>query len=936
MTRQRLRWLGVLVLILGALSGYSQQATVAEIRESAFRKFSEGEFDDAIPDFAALITALGESKQSQTLMAMEIVYYDLALCHFLTGNFPEADKSFQGYIKKYPHGSRTHDAYVYIADSRRFNGKHQEAIKAYQDALKRYTYAPDLLTDIYASIARCYLALDDWAAAREPLRRAFSSAPDGLRRNRAATLLATAYLKTLDMEHIYRMVPFLLQRDSLASRSIAFNMSALEAGDALFQDERYREAFWIHRLVYPHDEVQVRTEAFLDYLQKSLAYEQRYLTDPRRLMRLQEWIGETESEIKALAEIDNYDVDLHYRIARGYMEALRYREARELFLHLHAFGGAERAEESLFFAFFCSTRLQPWTRAYEIGRKYMEAYPAGEWYDDLTLMMGQMYAKEQNWPEVIRHLSEVLQTRPEHQSAAECLFLLGYAHFMEEQFEQAIVRLQDLRKRFPGSELIPAAVYWTAMASMFHSQYEPAAQDFDLILMDHPSSIYAVDSAFRRAVCNYALGQFELADERLAAFLAANPTHKLAAEATVMRGDVAGGLGQLDEAVRFYQQAMTFPPDQLNIELYNHCTFQAGQILFDAERYADVRAHFQRYIEANRPEANIPQAVYWVGRAMWQVGERAATLRYYRDTMLKYGNDRTALGVDMILDEWVGTTRKVKPEEESAAWNDLQQAMREAARAGDRVATLRLTRLLLFHPSIKDTERERVLSNLLQPESVTNASPAVLETMLDAANARGQTNFAVTIASQILQDFTETDYALDARMLLAQYAIAQARTLPPQSAEAAARFAEAIKHLGVVREVYASSGEAAKALLILGELYREQGKMEEADRCYEDVLGVRGWSNHWPEALYGRGQCAESRREYLKATAFYERIYIMYAGYRQWCAQAYLRRAECLHRAYEDTKAIETLRAMLANPDFESMPEAKQARELLAKLENRS
>ena len=44
------------------------------------------------------------------------------------------------------------------------------------------------------------------------------------------------------------MVPYLLRRDSHAARSIAFNLSA-KAGDELFMDERYREAFWMFRLV---------------------------------------------------------------------------------------------------------------------------------------------------------------------------------------------------------------------------------------------------------------------------------------------------------------------------------------------------------------------------------------------------------------------------------------------------------------------------------------------------------------------------------------------------------------------------------------------------------------------------------------------------------------------------------------------------------------
>ncbi len=916
-----------------ALTAAAQQKTIRELRDTAMRHYSAGQFADAIPGFQQLIEIQGGSRDPQVIAGLEHIYYNLALCHFLTADFAGAEKAFQTYVKNYRAGVRAHEALVYIGDAQRFAGRLDQAVKSYEHALRRFSYPVDLRTDIYAAIARCHLARDDWAAAREPLRKALACAPDSLRANRAATMLATACLKTLDLEPIWQMVPFLLQRNSLASRSIAFNMAALEAGDTLFGEERYREAFWIHRLVYPYEDLQLRTEAFLGELRRLIAREQRYFTDPRRLMRLQEWAGDAEAELKALESIENYDPELLYRIARGYMEALRFREGCEMFLRLHVIGGQERAEEALFLAFVCASRLETlWPRAFDIGRRYMETYPGGEWYDSLTLLMGQMYARLRDWEAVVRHLSETLQVRPGHGSAAECLYLLGYAHFMLEQFEQALVRLRDLRERFPESELVADAVYWCGMASMFDGDYAQAGREFDELAREHSGCRYIADAAYRRAVCNYALGEFGAAEARLKAFLAAHSDSPLAAEATMTLGDIAGARGRIDDAVRCYQQAMNASTNDLNIEFYNHCAFQAGQILFDHGRYAEVRRHFENYIERNREESNLPLAIYWIGRAMWQMGERGGVLRFYRDAALKFGADRKAIGVDMILDEWVAATRRVPPAEAAAAWEDLARTIRRAHLEGDRVAMLRFQRLLLYHPDVTAGEKERLLGTLTQPENIADACPAVLETMLDTAIARAQTNLATRIAEAIVADFPETDYALDARMFLARRAMAEARALPEGSAAAKALKDEALAHLQVIRDVYAASEEAARALLLLGELHIEQRRYDEADRCYQDVLGVRGWRNLWPEALLGRGLCAETRRDWIKAAAFYERVYVMYGGYRAAVAKAYLRRAQCLHRAYEDAKAREVLEAMLANRDLESFPEYEQGRRLLAQL----
>ena len=58
----------------------------------------------------------------------------------------------------------------------------------------------------------------------------------------------------------------------------------------------------------------------------------------------------------------------------------------------------------------------------------------------------------------------------------------------------------------------------------------------------------------------------------------------------------------------------------------------------------------------------------------------------------------------------------------------------------------------------------------------------------------------------------------------------------------------------------------------------------------------------------------------------------MYSGYRAMTAKAYLARAKCLRRGYETKKAIETVKAMLANEDLRSFPEYAEAERFLATL----
>ena len=255
------------------------------------------------------------------------------------------------------------------------------------------------------------------------------------------------------------------------------------------------------------------------------------------------------------------------------------------------------------------------------------------------------------------------------------------------------------------------------------------------------------------------------------------------------------------------------------------------------------------------------------------------------------------------------------------AWKGLESLASKADQDNQPALALRLRRVLTFQPGITEERRTALANAIVKPENITNASPGVLDFMLEEFRKRGETNMAVTVANTIIRDFTETDHALSSRMFLAQVAIGKGD------------YKTAIKHLTIVKEVFASSSEAAEALLMLGDLYVKTGKYAEADECYKSILAVREWRGPlWPAALYGRGECARLQRSFEQAAACYERIYVMYSGSRKWCAKAYLARAECLTRLQLYSKASDTLQELVNNEDLKDTPEYAEAQQRLKEI----
>ncbi len=913
----RVAWL-VLGLWLGAAVGLAQN-TPREVRALAQQALMKGEFEAAAGYLTQLVEWYKDSDGEQTIAGMELVYFNLGLCYYLTGQFGTAEGRFGDYLKRYPKGFKASEASVYIGDAQRYSNDLKKAAETYEQTIRKYELDDDWLSDVLCSLARCALADGDWKRALPYLERARVVAPDFRRANWASTLLVTAYLKEFELEKVFDLIPILMQPGSFASRSIAFNMAALEAADLLFADERYREALWLYRLVYSREVIDNRSKRHLEML-KFEAEEFREASGMyRELLRAQEAIAEAEAELEALQQVENYDSELFFRMARSYMETRRYREARTLFVYLHGTVDGEAAEEALYLAFTCALQVQPWEKAFGLGHDYLRKYPGGVYYDGVSLSVGQMYATLKDWPQVIAVLTEAVTISPRHESMAECMFMIGYAHFMEEDFPQCISWLQRLNENYPGNDRQEEASYWLAMGLLFDKRYELAFTAFSAFLAGHPESIYVEDATFRRAVAVYGQSQYREAEELLAGFVASFPDSLLVGEALMMLGDVAGFFGELERAVERFQQAVDY---ELNIELYNYCCFRAGEILAELQKYPELVAHFRAYIERDREESNLPQAIYWVVKGLWQQDERQGALAYFMDCIKEYGADRSALGIDLLLEEWVGLSRQLTPEAATDAWRSLTRTMNEAAHAGQRTLELRLKRLMLFQPGVDDTARRILLDELVRPENLPVASPSVIELIMDEAAKRQDVELSLLAASTMVADFPETDYGIAARMRLAEVAIERQEYETAQA------------HLHVVREVFATNIEAAQALYLLAQIAMERRQFDEADKWYTEILGVREWRGPlWPAAIFGRGEAARLRSRHEQAAAFYERIYLLYGNYTEWVAKAYVQRAGCLLRLRKNREAKEVLEAMLANADLAARPEAAEAREMLAKLQ---
>jgi tetratricopeptide (TPR) repeat protein len=228
---------------------------------------------------------------------------------------------------------------------------------------------------------------------------------------------------------------------------------------------------------------------------------------------------------------------------------------------------------------------------------------------------------------------------------------------------------------------------------------------------------------------------------------------------------------------------------------------------------------------------------------------------------------------------------------------------------------------LQFDISRNQEVKDSLQAALLKEDNLPYASPGVLAQMGRLSVASDRQELTNTIYEYFLGNFEESDLILEALKGLGEIRISQGK------------FTEAEALLTDVITRFPQLPHSADAYLRLGDIYRMQERWDEAVEIYNLILSVKEWRGElWPIALNRIGDTYREMGEDLKASGFYERVYILYQSYPPQAAEAYTKRADTLIQLGEASKAKEVLLEMLDNPDLASQAIAQEARITLLQL----
>ncbi len=860
----------------------------AQLDAAANMRIMGGHYADAIPYLRELVGRFGSSTDPDIQQRLAALYRAYGFCLVMAGQHEEGIAVLDMYISRFPKGLHIQEVVHLKGDSYRLLEQWEKAAETYDALLKNYQVPRDIAASVLTKLGEVLIEAGKHADAKAPLDAVLERSLDPDFRSRALTGLLKCYIALNELDAVYSLVPRLHARDSAALYSLEFNITAIDGGDQLLASQKYAPALLLFKLAKSKKEILAGLTRWNAELVANRTRLMAAGSGYQHILAVNEQLGRIARDLEQLNKVESYSEQLRLRVARTFFELGLKWEALWAYRGVYDdFPKSEQAVSSLFAACTISYDLALDDRAVELGKKYMADYPTSDFYEQVALTVGRSLTRQQKYAEAVQAMEEALAAKPDFALKDQALFIQGYSLLFLDKNAEALAIFDGIKKNFAQGPMVESASYWGAYGHLLEPSYEKAAESFREFVGKFPQGPFTDDAQFRFGVSLYGSDQPAPAREQLKSFIAAHPAHALRPEAHSILGDIAGSLGELDEAIAQYSLVETL---STSMDQINYAAFQIGKAREARGEWDEAVRHFREYIERYGDKGNYTEGVYRLSLALKQQDKLAEAVNMATDAVRRFGNDPKAAGVDSLLKDLPADYQALKGSEAPLFFKT------EIARARDLTKRTLEMRLQM---ALAQVEASSAGGLSFTKNDIAVASPATA-VWIGQLMRKKEPELAQLAFERVIAEFPESDECGEAFMQLAEMAAA------------AGDIEKAVGYLEQIKRRFPTYESAARALVMQGDLLRKLERYAEAAERYDTVLQVKEWRGPlYPECLYKIGLCRMQMGEYREAFAFFQRVYVLYQHFETWTARAYLQSGICLEKLGETPQALATYDEMM-------------------------
>jgi TolA-binding protein len=905
------------LIILKPSVGLSQNPQPADVLlRAAFVDFAGGEWEKAAGAFSEFLSSYGASHEAATVRPQ--ILPALAGCYIQLRRGGDALPIIQQYLAEYPQGDNVEEMRFWIGLAHFMEQEFAEALQPLRDFVKNFPNSRRV-PDARMLIGVCLFQGGKFLEAADAFAEAAKFTSDALDRERSLLMRLQCYIELSDKDTAYQILQELRKSERPLNQQALLAIQSLKIGDLFFEAEDYDTAYRCYLFVPLQKTLLDRQEEVLTEVRKNLAQNRaRGAGGAAAVQRLERLEQSLLQERSALEKMEAFDASRHLRLAQCAMFLGRYPEA-----YVAAFAVAEKLKRDdlsasgHYLAILATVNYDRWERALRDIRSFIERYPKHERITQVSYLEGQALMGLYRWAEASQVFTAFHEKYPAAPESPRALFLSGYCILFDEKYQQATDIFVTFKNKFPKDSLAEQNAYWYAMTSVFAKDWAQVIDRFSQYLSSHPQGAFRADAEYRIGLAHLRLKNHTNAINLLSSWLRNHEGHILQNEVLAALGDAFLAEGRIDEGIAVFSRIRA---DE-NRKLFDYGQFQIGRAYRELEQPENVIQHFLKFVENHGESSRLIEALNQIAWGYRAIDQPDKAREVYQKAIDRFANDPRNTTVEQILQGLAGVSKD--PDTRAKLLQDLrsqEQILRREGKMTHAARNLWLYSRLLRReePATSKKAFEELISNY-DKQYLPASTLAEIGEYLIAENRHKE---AEPYFQYILDQYSgsaQKNQALAGLGLI--YAHQGLDT-------------DALKNFDRLIKEAPQSSLMAKVLEARGDIFVKRRKYDDAISDYMQILEIPTAKGiPWVRALFKIGRAHEDAGRVLEATAFYERIYLLYARYREWVAKAYLARGLALESLQKKTEAAEVYRELLTKEELSEFPEFIDARRRLNIIE---
>ena len=929
-----------------------------KLSSEAMAAFDGGDYQGCLTKLDLLLAKdeISKATDPKIIQILEPIYYVKGAALYNLKKYDEAITALKAYLAKYPQGKQKEDAVYSMANSFMALKKYDEALVE----LAKLELIPTLRDEALFFEAGIYYEKKDFKAAEKPLTLLTEKGLTSGISIRAAVMLGSIYTQLGQFDKATKVMLDIRRNFDRVDDKAQFNATILELGDKLFRAGLPREAQLIYQMVQTKDELLVAQKSAIEKKQKEIPIaldtfrstkDRAYL---RKRDRLEREVKQDEASLEQLEKTPDFMVGILIRRGRAYSEFGRQREAQIIYDYiLENFPDAKEERDAAAFSRVLSfVDLGKVKEAIAAASYYLEKFPEGKQRDTATYLQGAL-ALDANDPKTAISFfgTAVAQADDNMKKSAiypRMMFLLGVANFSLNEYALAGKQFQDYLAKFPQGDFVQEAEYRLALCTLFADKeigYKKAVGLFESYLKKYPSGDFATDAKYRIAVCNMTAGDHAQVIKDCDAWLKSYPGDRMAGEILALKGDALIALKRSTEAADVYRDSALAATTE---EVVMYSIMAAAKQYQDQANWQEIDSMFRKFLEKYPDHSGAVAAYFYIAQAMIKQGKPQEAKAFLADKIRDNISDPHKEAVERLLLQLTQLCVK-KPRMPAGQAAPATSPAATSGNATEATPTPRpkpdpsiefeeimatfpdtpaakarklFARSELENMRRKPEESAKYLNQLADSSQPEDLSPMLLGKVGDTLFARGEDAKAGEMYDQIIGGFAKSEYADYGYVGRGDIAMRQGKF-----DEALKNYTIAVDEIELSKLKEATVGKA-KALFALK-------KYPEAAKIFETVAGIKEWRGEaTAESLYYLGRIAQESKDYPKAIAFYQRIFLTHQKYPKIVAKAYMDSAMCFKELGKGVEAKNTYAELLRNEKLKAakVPELAEAQKQFDQL----